>query len=369
MGGFVAAFVGVTMLGIVGLSDSGHPNAQWHVASMVFANVGLMLLSVTAFLHGSSQQAQKSPEMWRVICLPFHARSSRLHVIMLALPVLAVTAGVLLAVGTSLLVPSMFSPPTPKIIVAGTFYGAFILVAGWTVRDTTRFLYQYARDQADAAGRAQTEATMAQLLALQAQLNPHFLFNALNTVASLVRTDPRSAEATVENLAQVLRRTLDRSRRQLCTVREEIDYLQAYLSVERTRFGKRLRINWAVDAETCDLPVPPMTLQPLVENALKHGIGARIAGGTVRIVARMDGPELRLEVADDGVGFTEDHTEGTGLRNLRERLQTMYGPGARLEVGSNGIGARVSLNLPAAVSGISDSSSIDEPAAISTSTS
>ena len=123
----------------------------------------------------------------------------------------------------------------------------------------------------------------AKISALQAQMNPHFLFNALNTVASLVRTDPRAAESTVENLAQVLRRTLDRSQRTFSTVEDEIGYLRAYLSVEMERYGDRLTVRWSVDPAADHLTLPPMTLQPLVENALKHGIGNRLHGGNLSI--------------------------------------------------------------------------------------
>src|SRR5690606_10777589 len=143
-----------------------------------------------------------------------------------------------------------------------------------------------------AAARAREAAAAAQLAALQAQLHPHFLFNALNTIASLVRTDARRAEATTENLARALRRTLVRSGRTHTTVAEERDFVCAYLAVEQERFGDRLDVAWAIEPATLPLRIPPMTLQPLVENALKHGIGERIEGGRVEIGARAAGGML-----------------------------------------------------------------------------
>ncbi len=346
--GFGTAFVVATLLGAAGFAGSDHPNASLHVASIVLANVGLLLLCVTALLHTGTQQAWHRPEIWRTFArLPFHTRARRVHVVMLALPLIAFKAGILLAAGTALLIPSMFGPTADGFFaIAGAFYGLFILVAGWTVRDTVRFLYHHAEEQGDAAAEARHEATAAQLSALQAQLNPHFLFNALNTVASLVRSNPRTAESTVENLAQVLRRTLDRSRRMLCTVKEEVDYLNAYLAVERARFGDRLQVTMDIDPRAMDVQIPPMTLQPLVENALKHAIGAKIEGGAVRVVVGFAVNSLELSVEDDGLGFSAGYVEGTGLSNLRERLITMYGEEATLSVRNLENGARVLLVLP-----------------------
>ena len=225
-------------------------------------------------------------------------------------------------------------------------YAGFVMMAVYTVSDTMRFLYRYAREQVEVATEAQNHATEAQLAALQAQLNPHFLFNALNTVASLVRTDPPAAEETVGNLAHVLRRTLDRSRRTLATLDDEVDYLQAYLSVEKERFGDRLTVEWLIDPRTLPLKIPPMTLQPLVENSLKHGIGGRLEGGKLTIRSALEGSSLVLQVVDDGAGFLPHFREGTGLRNLRERLDTLYGDDSELRVSTAGAGATVTVRLP-----------------------
>ena len=234
----------------------------------------------------------------------------------------------------------------PIFVIVIALFGTYLVLAIRTVSHTARFLYEYAQTQAEEAAIAQAEATEAQLAALQAQVNPHFLFNALNTVASLVRTDGKAAESTVEHLSDVLRRTLDRSRRTLGTVREEIEYLKSYLAIEQARWGDRLTVDWAIDPEALGAPLPPMTLQPLVENALKHGIGNRLAGGRIHIGATRGNGKLSLVVADDGVGFAHRYEERTGLGNLRSRLRTLYGEDSALRVEQNGAGATVVVEIP-----------------------
>jgi LytS/YehU family sensor histidine kinase len=221
-----------------------------------------------------------------------------------------------------------------------TFYAAK------AIGDSTRFLYRHAQEQTRRAERAQAEATRAQLEALQAQLNPHFLFNALNTIAALVRTDARAAERTVEDLAHVLRRTLDRAKRARVRLDEELAFVRAYLAVENARFGPRLHVEWAIEEGALACAVPPLTLQPLVENALKHAFAQRIDGGHVHIAAERADGILRLRVQDDGAGFANEWREGGGLGNLRGRLDNLYGDAASIEV-RNDSGAMVTITLPA----------------------
>jgi two-component sensor histidine kinase len=336
--------LGVTVAAVWDVIHSGRPEAGIRVASLALSNTGLLFLGISGMLHKFTQKRKSDSLLW---CGPLQNKPHRPHAVMMALPLLSFVSGCLVAAGTVLLVPSMIDPIRPRYMAVGLMYVAFIYVAGVTVRDTTRFLYRYAGEQAQKAARAQAEATQAQISALQAQMNPHFLFNALNTVASLVRTDAKAAEHTVENLAQVLRRTLDRSQRPLSTVEDEIGYLRAYVSVETERFGDRLTVEWDVDPRTEHLMIPPMTLQPLVENALKHGVGGRLRGGTIRIASQLEESALVLEVADDGAGFPARYSEGTGLSNLRQRLQTLYGDSSALSVSPGGDGARVTITIPA----------------------
>jgi sensor histidine kinase YesM len=297
-----------------------------------------VLLGWTAALYSVAQDGAWSMR-WR-----WRLPATRMNEMLLAVPTLTLASAVLATIGAAVLFPQvvqhwfMITAFIPMVMV--------ILYSARVTMDSTRFLYTHARDQAAAAERAQAEAADARLAALQAQMNPHFLFNALNTIASLVRTDARAAEATTENLAAILRRTLDRSRSTLSTVEDEADYLRAYLAIEQERYGERLSVDWDVDPDTLPLRIPPMTLQPLAENALKHGIGGRLEGGRMRISARRVDGALRLEVQDDGAGFAPDARDGTGLGNLRARLATLYGARASLTIDRLPRGARVTVQLP-----------------------
>jgi LytS/YehU family sensor histidine kinase len=270
-------------------------------------------------------------------------KTMRMHPMLLALPVLMLIAAVMAAVSTGLILPMVVERPLAWLAVIATIVVLWFALNG--LNSSTRFLYQHAQEQAQAAAEAREQVTQAQLEALRAQLHPHFLFNALNTVASLVRTDPKRAEAVVENLARILRRTLDRTSRQTIALADELDYTRAWLAIEQERHGNRLRVVWDVDPESRDCAVPPMTLQPLVENSLKHGIGKRIDGGTVRIRTWRQNGRLHMDVSDDGPGFDREWQDGTGLGNLRRRLETMYQGGAALGIRSNG-GAHVHVELP-----------------------
>lgn len=305
----------------------------------LFGGLSGLLLGWTGALYGLAQDGQWSMSwQWRVV-------PTRMNDMLLALPTLALLAAVLATIGAATIFPLVWRE---WYLVGGL--ASMVAVIVYAVRltaDSTRFLYLHAREQAAAAQRAQAEAADARLAALQAQMNPHFLFNALNTIASLVRTDARAAEATTENLAAILRRTLDRSRSTLSTVEDEADYLRAYLSIEQERYGDRLSVEWQIDPAALLLRIPPMTLQPLAENALRHGIGGRLEGGRIRIAARrMDGV-LRLEVEDDGAGFVRGAREGTGLGNLRARLATLYGDRASLDIEPLPRGTLATVHLPA----------------------
>jgi signal transduction histidine kinase len=283
----------------------------------------------------------------------------RMTDMLLALPILAFCSGVMAAASTVVVVPSARREPMLFVVVAALVY--VTAASAKLLSDATRYLYFHAREQADAAERARAEASDAQLAALQAQVNPHFLFNALNTIAALVRTDPRAAEATTENLARVLRRTLDRTRKVECTVEDEVDFLRAWLAVERERYGDRLRVDFEVDPAAGALKIPTMTLQPLVENSLKHGIAGKLEGGRVTVRVRRDGERLRMEVEDDGAGFSRDPREGTGLDNLRRRLETIYGGAAELRVERPPHGARVVVELPAGSGGNGAAGALGRP--------
>jgi LytS/YehU family sensor histidine kinase len=183
------------------------------------------------------------------------------------------------------------------------------------------------------------------------QLNPHFLFNTLNAVAALVRKDPEAAEEMVTELGDFLRLTLAGSDAQEVSLREELGFLERYLKIERVRFPDRLTTTLTVEPGTEGARVPSLILQPIVENAIRHGIAGRAEPGRVEVGARRAGDALLLEVRDDGAGLRPERSgplgEGVGLANTRARLEQLYGRDGRLEIESpEGRGFRVLLRLP-----------------------
>jgi signal transduction histidine kinase len=189
----------------------------------------------------------------------------------------------------------------------------------------------------------------AELRALRAQLQPHFLFNALNTVGAYVRTDPDTAERMIARLGQLLRTTLEGGGSQEVPLEEELRTVRAYLDIEQARFEDRLRVRWSVDPATHPARVPPLILQPLVENAVRHGIAPRAAEGTIEIEARHSGGALHLAVRDDGVGLPAGGAplDGVGLANTRARLRQLYGARGGVELaGGTGGGVCVRITLP-----------------------
>ena len=195
-------------------------------------------------------------------------------------------------------------------------------------------------------------AATAQLAALRAQINPHFLFNSLNSIAQLIRADPDRAEACVERLAEMFRYVLRYGEKDFVPLAEELEMARAYLDIERARFGDRLRVETHVDPPSLQHLIPNLILQPLVENAVRHGLSRKRGGGTVRIDARLADGCLELSVGDDGLGMPDTALErvyehGIGLRNLRDRLARLYGPAHLPEITSApGSGTRVRLRLP-----------------------
>jgi hypothetical protein len=190
----------------------------------------------------------------------------------------------------------------------------------------------------------------AQVRALQAQINPHFLFNTLNLLASLIQFDPEKAERITEKLAEIFRYALDSTRDEWVALGDEIEFLEAYLGIEKARFDERLAYAFEVDASMRTLKIPPMVLQPLVENAINHGIGQLLEGGEIRVRVRTERESVVIAVEDTGAGtrsLQRHRGAGIGLANVRERLNHIYGEAAscRLEERTEG-GMRAVLVLP-----------------------
>ncbi len=195
----------------------------------------------------------------------------------------------------------------------------------------------------------------ARLDALQRQINPHFLFNTLNSVASLVRFRPEQARELIVKLANILRALL-KDHDFYVRLRDELSFTDDYLDIEVVRFGaEKLRVVKEIDPATLDLPVPSMLLQPLIENSIKHGLEPRISGGTITLRSRLQLSRMIIEVEDDGVGIApgRSHTSGVlrgtgiGMKNVRERLEVLFGEDAHFDVTSRpGRGTKVTLAIP-----------------------
>jgi signal transduction histidine kinase len=188
----------------------------------------------------------------------------------------------------------------------------------------------------------------AQLQALRMQLQPHFLFNTLNAIAELVYSDPKAADRCIVSLSELLRFSLESQKTEEVTLKEELDFLEKYVEIQRTLMRDRLRVRLNVEPETLDASIPNMLLQPLVENAIKHGISPRPAGGNIEVYARRLDGKLYVEVTDDGLGMHEQQDgSGVGLVNTRERLKHLYGHAHTFNLSSfPGRGVTIRISLP-----------------------
>ncbi len=194
----------------------------------------------------------------------------------------------------------------------------------------------------------QRQAIDAQLRSLQAQIEPHFLFNTLANVVSLIDTAPDKARLMLERLIELLRASLAASRSERTTLGQETALIAAYLDILRIRMGERLSYSIDVPPELLGVSIPPLSLQPLVENSIKHGLEPKLEGGSVRLSARAADGALQLDVEDDGLGFSARAGSGVGLTNLRDRMTSLYGAKARLVVEELARGTRVRMTIPLA---------------------
>jgi len=271
------------------------------------------------------------------------------------------TAGCALA---TVLVPAFYWLATPYVLrwfgsnPAGPFIESFgklfrinaltyfLILGFWVLVDYRRRL----RERERAAAALELRLAEAQLQALRAQVHPHFLFNALHAVSSLVHTNPDEADRMIGELSELLRASLQGSDRQEVPFGDELRTLQHYVAIMTVRFKDRLRIHVSAPPETFDTLVPGFVLQPLVENAIKHGVGPREEGGTIDVDARRERDRLVVRVRDTGEGFADATAalpEGHGLAAIRDRLRLLYGASAALEVANAPSGgAIVTLTVP-----------------------
>jgi sensor histidine kinase YesM len=211
--------------------------------------------------------------------------------------------------------------------------------------------YRELRERDVLEEKLKTLAAQAELKALRAQINPHFLFNSLNTIASLTSVNPAKAEEAVEKLADIFRYALSALDKESVMLRDELDFIDSYLEIEKARFADRLMVSTNISPQILDTPIPSLILQPLVENSVKHGFAEN---GELRmeIMGYVDGDSVKVEIKDDGKGVGEEikrgvYTNGTGLRNVNERLQKVYGEGYGLEIkGNKPTGTIVVVTIP-----------------------
>ena len=228
----------------------------------------------------------------------------------------------------------------------------WLLMTYTSVVGFTYAMGYYREVQARAVNEAHLETRLmeARLKTLQAELHPHFLFNTLHAISTLVHTNPDSADRMISRLSDLLRLTFDRSGAPRVPLQEELEFLQKYLEIEQTRFQDRLTVRYDIDPATLDAEVPRLILQPIVENAIKHGVSPRSGPGLVQITSRVEGDQLWLEVRDNGVGLSgsarTQFRSGVGLANTRDRLECLYGSAQKLEFSEGDGGLTVRIVLP-----------------------
>jgi signal transduction histidine kinase len=226
----------------------------------------------------------------------------------------------------------------------------FAVLTYWVVLAVLRGMESRQRLRDERLCNAQLEMQLAQsqLRALRTQLKPHFLFNTLNAISALVLAEPELARRMIARLSELLRLTLEDDQSQLLPLLRELEFVRHYLEIQQMRFRDRLATHFDVADETLPAEVPSMILQPIVENALDHGLLAKVNRGTLHILARRDGGHLQLVVEDDGLGLPPSGVvEGVGLANTRARLDRLFGAAASLRVQArDGGGTRVELRLP-----------------------
>jgi signal transduction histidine kinase len=219
-----------------------------------------------------------------------------------------------------------------------------IISLGWSAR-----YYALYRTRHLHASDLETRLAKTHLQVFKMQLQPHFLFNTLNTIAELVHTDPEAADQMITRLGRLLRLSLDHASHQVVPLRQEADFLRVYIDIEQVRFQDRLQVVWDLAPDTLEAAVPTLLWQPVLENAIRHGVTPLAGRGRVVIASRREVEDLVLEIRDNGQGLPPGGAprEGVGLRNVRERLNQLYGPRARFSLmPALGGGTVATLRLP-----------------------
>ncbi|RME89926.1 MAG: histidine kinase [Verrucomicrobia bacterium] len=302
--------------------------------------------------------------VWAVLSLPIIAVARRFplhrrHWFQVA--VIHLTCSLLVCLAYVLIRAAVGQLQNPMLGTTTTFWGTveqlllknslLNLLIYWIIVSVSHAFeyYRKFRDREVETADLERRLAEARLMALQMQLNPHFLFNTLHTIAALIHKDPDQAEEMIARLSELLRTALENTDANEVPLQMELDFLRRYLEIEQTRFGDRLRVHLDVAPETLNALVPNLLLQPLVENAIRHGLEKNAGAGEVRLRAWRHGRWLRIEVADNGRGITAGQRirPGVGLANTRARLRHLYGSQQRLRLRQRTEGGlSVDLMLP-----------------------
>jgi two-component system, LytTR family, sensor kinase len=352
--GIVGGYVSGLVAGVVCAFPATLPVHGEYLAMPLYAAAGVLGGLMRDLAPASEDVWRFSPffdlSLWRLIRYKDNRQRSIYHVVML----LALLAAELMRlVGMRLFDGKYVFTLYPADSGIGT--AAVFITTVFTVSVPLK-IWNSARNERLLESK-ELLLVQARLSALSSQINPHFLFNTLNTVSSLIRTNPDKARQVVYRLSNILRRLL-RSTDNFAPLRDELSFIDDYLSIEIARFGDKLRFSKEIDESALDCQVPTMILQPLIENSIKHGLAAKLDGGTIRLIGatRNDGEERRLLLAveDDGVGIDEARLgtilqqAGIGVSNVNERLQVLFGGSYRLEIASRpGVGTRTEIEFPA----------------------
>jgi two-component system LytT family sensor kinase len=352
--GIVGGYVSGLVAGVVCAFPATLPMHGEYFSMPLYAAAGVLGGLLRDLAPASEDVWRFSPffdlSLWRLIRYKDHRQRSVYHVVML---LALLFAELMRLVGMRLFDGKYVFTLYPADSGIGT--AAVFITTVFTVSVPLK-IWNSARNERLLESK-ELLLVQARLSALSSQINPHFLFNTLNTVSSLIRTNPDKARQVVYRLSSILRRLL-RTTDNFAPLRDELSFIDDYLSIEIARFGDKLRFSKEIDESALDCQVPTMILQPLIENSIKHGLAAKLEGGTVRLTGatRNEGEERRLVLAveDDGVGIDEARLgtilqqAGIGVSNVNERLQVLFGGSYRLEIASRpGVGTRTEIEFPA----------------------
>ncbi len=343
LGGYITGLISGVLISVP---------AMWnheYMSMALFAGVGVLGGLLRDLAPTPEEIWRFSPfydlSVWRMIGRGQPVRTRLFHLVFLLTIVfaeflrwtcLSIFPGMMFALYT----PGELSLPLALAIITSTLFATTLPLKIWSA----------ARNE-DIVESQQRLLNEARLAALMRQINPHFLFNTLNSISSLIRTDPELARGVIYKLSNILRRLL-RQHENLNPLREELRFIDDYMGIELVRFGERLEFVQDIEPNTLDRLVPSMLLQPLVENSIKHGLSSKVDGGMIRIRSRSVDGKLLLSVEDNGVGIAEAKLatifkQGIGISNVNERLKVLFGNDYRMSIDSKlGSGTKTEIELP-----------------------